>query len=602
MLKQKTFNRKLMVFTAVLMTVTMVTSVGVFAADGYWTTFQNSNYNQGVVGTPPGPLITTNTDLISLGNAGYNGVDVEPLIANYGGTDYAYVLNTGTSDYKLHKIDLSTGLEILNGNWSGGGVQIHNKNDFQLSTPVIDGTTLYVGATDAIHVLANPYFDSGITGWTPVPGAGSPTIAWASGAGFMTGGVEISQGTGGTVTTGAVQQSRTFATTGFTQLNFYYVVGNTTGSAPTGINVNAQISADGGTTWNTIYTNSSVTPGSPVYVTAGASTNFSTSPTTYLVKFEANYTTAAGSDGYAFFDTCDLTNYLSFIDKVENIDGNFPTVSRVVTLPGGGQLNSPLTYDNGKIYAGVWRDNSTGAYFQVDLATSPVNVTSFSGLNPGDGFYNAGVAVIPGALTNYIVFGGEDGTVYSYDEADLSGPFDTYSTGAGAIRSSITYDSDHSRIYFTSTGGDLWGLDIDSSGALTYAWNQNIGYSTSTPAYFNDNVYAGAGSFSTPGAVVSYDYTGTTLRWTYTTAAGFNNEAVQSSPVVYYDRCNNETYIYFTTNDFDGAGYCIQDNGTSASQVWAYPSSGGTYTAQGMAVADGYAVFGNDFGDVYSVH
>ncbi|GAB6273281.1 MAG: hypothetical protein STSR0004_01440 [Peptococcaceae bacterium] len=66
-------------------------------------------------------------------------------------------------------------------------------------------------------------------------------------------------------------------------------------------------------------------------------------------------------------------------------------------------------------------------------------------------------------------------------------------------------------------------------------------------------------------------------------------------------RSGSDTYIYYTTNSASGKGYCLKDDGNSRTLIWTVPSSGGTYTLQGMAASGDYVVFGNDYGEIYFV-
>ena len=60
-------------------------------------------------------------------------------------------------------------------------------------------------------------------------------------------------------------------------------------------------------------------------------------------------------------------------------------------------------------------------------------------------------------------------------------------------------------------------------------------------------------------------------------------------------------YLYFNTNAQKGAGYCYSyDGGKTGSKVWG--TTGDTYALGGMAIDNGYAVFGNDYNHLYVVH
>ena len=79
-------------------------------------------------------------------------------------------------------------------------------------------------------------------------------------------------------------------------------------------------------------------------------------------------------------------------------------------------------------------------------------------------------------------------------------------------------------------------------------------------------------------------------------ASGF---PVQSSIVVMGDGTGTD-YLYFNTNAQKGVGYCYSYDGTTGSQVWG--TTGDTYALGGMAIDNGYAVFGNDYNHLYVVH
>ena len=82
--------------------------------------------------------------------------------------------------------------------------------------------------------------------------------------------------------------------------------------------------------------------------------------------------------------------------------------------------------------------------------------------------------------------------------------------------------------------------------------------------------------------------------------ASVNNQMpIQSSIVVKGDGTGTD-YLYFNTNYNTGAGFCYKYDGTTATPVWA--TEGDTYALGGMAIDNGYAVFGNDYNHLYVVH
>ncbi|RKD26932.1 Outer membrane protein assembly factor BamB, contains PQQ-like beta-propeller repeat [Caminicella sporogenes DSM 14501] len=292
------------------------------------------------------------------------------------------------------------------------------------------------------------------------------------------------------------------------------------------------------------------------------------------------------------------------VKKVSNLNGT-PNVTELAVLSEGGQLNTPITYDNGKLYFGTWKgtvDTTTGGvYYCVDANNGNIlwKYTGVKNDNREDGFYWAGAAIVG----NYIIFGNDASYIHVLDKNNGTekDKFDLRKvhTDSREVRSSIcVYDNS---AYFTDKGGYLWKLNINSDGTLKYEGSRKIGYTTSTPvvAYHKDmsedRIYVGQGQFS-GGKLVCYD-TNLNLIWEYTGIGG-----VQSSPIVYSDGVYN--YIYFTENSAKGRGYCIMDEGYSASLVWVYTPPRDemqNYTLQGMAPAGEYVVYGNDSGYVFGI-
>lgn len=60
-------------------------------------------------------------------------------------------------------------------------------------------------------------------------------------------------------------------------------------------------------------------------------------------------------------------------------------------------------------------------------------------------------------------------------------------------------------------------------------------------------------------------------------------------------------YFYFNTNSGTGAGYCfaVLPDETDAVEMWKTDND--TYALGGMAICNGYAVFGNDYNHLYIV-
>lgn len=172
----------------------------------------------------------------------------------------------------------------------------------------------------------------------------------------------------------------------------------------------------------------------------------------------------------------------------------------------GGQALSPITYSDGYIYTGFW-NNYTDAASYVCLSITdedpadPLEVkqASWRFVNNG-GYYWAGSLTIGGA----VIFGSEDGDkgsggnahLYSIDR--LSGALisDIELVGVGDIRSTIAYDAQSGRIFFTTADGYLCSACVDTASGVVsdvkmVYYNAK---STSTPVVYNGRVYFGTGS------------------------------------------------------------------------------------------------------------
>jgi len=177
-----------------------------------------------------------------------------------------------------------------------------------------------------------------------------------------------------------------------------------------------------------------------------------------------------------------------------------------------------------------------------------------------------------------------------------------YFTACKIDYNTYTYDGYCFKLRYHNTYGDEGKFYVDDS-----CWASPIGYSTSTPAVYNDRVYVGGGTYDTYAGnedLYCLDATNGDQIWSYYSVNGERpNGGVQSSPVIYtkYTSPNAGTYIYFTTNTGDGKVYCVDDTGT---EKWAYDQPAGHqgYILQGVALTEGYLYFGNDAGYLICIH
>lgn len=286
----------------------------------------------------------------------------------------------------------------------------------------------------------------------------------------------------------------------------------------------------------------------------------------------------------------------------------------------GYQLNTPVTCDGDRIYVGDWNGsaddtNGSGTYWCLDADDVTHVLWNYTPDRVEDGYYWAGAAIIG----NYVVFGDDTTNVTCLNKN--TGAFVDYiniveQCGIPVdemIRSSIVWNGEHGRIYFStrstnspatghvyavafnSATGDLGGDAAMGGGSCE--WNYSIGYSTSTPVVYNGRVYVGAGGMWGGGYGVTClnEADGT---WRYDTHDTVPTPGiVQSSPVI--SVWNGHIYVYFTTNTGPGIAYCFEDTGSALAKQWGYSAS--NHVLQGMAISSGMVYFGDDDGYVYAL-
>ena len=273
------------------------------------------------------------------------------------------------------------------------------------------------------------------------------------------------------------------------------------------------------------------------------------------------------------------------------------------------QLNTPVTYADGKVYVGTYKSengkNSTGVYYCLNATTGEVVWTRTS--DTGKGYYWTGACVIG----DYLVYGDRasvvtsvyknNGTAIDAINITTSAKIPFNKSDAGGIRSSVAYSEGF--CYFTSEGGYVWAIGFnESTGEFTeegwaFAVDDEIGYAASTPAIYDGRVYMGAGKYSTGGKFYCLDQAdnGTEI-WNLTVNGG-----IKASPAISVQ--HGKPYIYFTTNFKNSSVYCVDYTGN---EMWNYTTeeanSSAGYILQGVAIYDGYVYFGNDGGYVYGLN
>ena len=271
----------------------------------------------------------------------------------------------------------------------------------------------------------------------------------------------------------------------------------------------------------------------------------------------------------------------------------------------GFQLNTPVTYADGKIYVGSWKGyitstDDSGTYFCLD-ANDVTNVIWSRTADYNTGYYWAGAAIIG----PYIVFGcdasnvtclnKDTGALVDYLNLTVQYPIDVKE-----IRSSVVWNDENDRLYFTSKGGYAFALGFDQINGLFLpadCWYHDIGYSTSTPVVYDGRYYVGQGGFGANGKLYCLDEVDGSQEWVTANLGG-----VQSSPAL--SVVNGRKFIYFTVNNANGSAYCIEDLGGIAfniSWVWNPPYPDDQYILQGMAISEGMVYFGTDYGEIYAL-
>lgn len=264
-----------------------------------------------------------------------------------------------------------------------------------------------------------------------------------------------------------------------------------------------------------------------------------------------------------------------------------------VTEAIGGQTISPITYYNGYIYTGMWRGETNMQNFACFSVTDEDPTNGFetkyaTWLMPHMGGY-----YWVGAYVNDVcaVFGSDDGTSDSnsptavlYSVNPVTGSvIDTINDVKGDIRCCVVYDS--GRVYFTTKGGYLYSVGLNSNGTFDHASIKSIqigSMSTSTPVIHKGRLYVGCsgkgydwdGDSGSGIAVV--DVSGGKLEMIYKASTpGYP----QAGPLVStaFEAATGKVYVYTTYNNNPGGIYIIED---SAGQTEPSANNGNLYVPE----------------------
>ena len=592
---------------AILLALAMLLSVTAFAATTTSTWYgyggDTTTHNAAVTSAPTSTSPTiTRIDLMNAGS-GWDGIDNVPVMRTIDGVTYAYVFYDGhAAGGRLAKINCNDGVLVWDKQMTGA-------SGFQLSSPLLvpgnsDGTgdTIYLAAS-----YAETYSDASFTGSDAIAAGDTGLTKTFNISNITTSSNRVAAGIYLGETT--VANRGTIGVTGTAQI--------TCGSA----NVTLNLITSGTNSGTNV-----VMYEQPVYT--------GTEITSYKYYYYVNYNINVGSGNVGTAQTLTLTIKLTggdgtlqsvdtyaqvaALQKVTGIETNdagaagveHPSIVSGIT----GQINTPITTDGTYLYLGTWSGNSAQPYYQVKISDS-----SYKTFTPAsNGFYWAGAAVVG----DYVYFGSDGGKLYWRSVSDFAATGGIVelpavnSNAAGNVRSSIMVDG--TKIYFTSqypsgsSFGNFYCFNA-GSGEPTFAWGANIqatyngttysGNCTSTPVIAaSGNIYVGFYSGFTAGGLmkITAPTSGTVGTASLITVSGAAfTQPVQCTPVVYTS--GNYDYFYFNTNSGTGAGYCfrVSKTGTNASQRWKTDND--TYALGGMAISNGYAVFGNDYNHLYIV-
>lgn len=261
-----------------------------------------------------------------------------------------------------------------------------------------------------------------------------------------------------------------------------------------------------------------------------------------------------------------------------------------VTEAIGGQTISPITYYNGYIYTGMWGGETKEQNFACFSITDEDPTNGFetkyaTWLRPHLGGY-----YWVGAYVNDVcaVFGSDDGTGGSnsptavlYSVNPVTGSIiDTVDNVIGDIRSCVVYDS--GRVYFTTKGGYLYSVGLNSNGTFDHNSVKSIqigSMSTSTPVIYKGRLYVGCSGKGydwdgdSGSGITVVDVSGGKLDIIYKASTpGYP----QAGPLVStaFESSTGKVYVYTTYNNNPGGIYIIED---SAGQTEPSENNGDLY-------------------------
>jgi hypothetical protein len=279
----------------------------------------------------------------------------------------------------------------------------------------------------------------------------------------------------------------------------------------------------------------------------------------------------------------------------------------------GGQSLTPITYDNGYIYTGFWKDEDAYANY-VCISVKDENKSETNEEKSATwvykslgGFYWAGCAV----QGDYVVFGTDNGTREDNDNAKAvclnktSGKAVDTLTVTGDQRTSMTVYN--GKLYFATKAGWLYSVSLNSSGTFNESSLEKLnlyGASTSAPVVYNGRLYIGVQGegFSTGYIKV---INASNLKLIYSAdIKGYPQNAVLVSDAYY--KKTGKVYIYTTYNAYPGGITVLTDSDGQTSAVtqelFTPESSKTNYCISSIVVDEnGTLFYKNDSGYVFAI-
>lgn len=253
-------------------------------------------------------------------------------------------------------------------------------------------------------------------------------------------------------------------------------------------------------------------------------------------------------------------------------------------------FSTPIVYYNKSLYFG-----NSSRYYCYDNSGNPIWTRESSS---GGSYNNSGAAVIG----SYLVYGDDSGYLVSVrlssgtaaDEFKKQEAEELFGASISGIKSSVVYDPQSKRIYFSSDDGACYYLGFDmTSGTfdISDTGKSNIFDSAgSVPVVYNSRIYL-TGETGGTYYLICLNATDFSVIWKFPVSGKISWSPVLST---FNDTGDGEVYIYFATDTTPGKIYCIEDKDgfTSPSQRWTYSKSDVTTRPSGLVISDGNLLFG----------